>query len=70
MQLITKLDSLSENDQQILNALKYQDGAQKRVEELLVGILRVCFSQHNGETLLDHAIEVCTRFRYRAVSSS
>ncbi|KAN0105303.1 hypothetical protein V8E52_011186, partial [Russula decolorans] len=50
-QLITKLDTLSENDQQILNALKYQDGAQKRVEELLAGVLRVCSSQRNGETL-------------------
>ncbi|KAI0304076.1 kinase-like domain-containing protein [Russula brevipes] len=39
-QLITKLNTLSENDQRILNALKYQDGVQRRVEELLVGVLR------------------------------
>lgn len=65
-----KLDTLSENDQQILDALKDQDGAQKRVEELLVGVLRVCSSQRNGEILLDHAIEVCTKSRDRAVSSS
>ena len=52
MQLITKLDSLSENDQQIIDALKYQDGVQKRVEELLVDVLKVCSSQRNGETTL------------------
>ena len=52
MQLITRLDTLSENDQQILNALKYQDGAQKRVEELLVDVLKVCSIQRNGDTAL------------------
>ncbi len=40
-ELVAKLNELSQNDERILNALQDQGGTQRRVEELLVAVLKV-----------------------------
>jgi hypothetical protein len=40
--LVARLNILSANDQRILDALQDQDGVQRRIEDLLVAVLKVC----------------------------
>jgi hypothetical protein len=66
-QLVDKLNDLSENDHRILSTLKEQGGTQKRMEDLLISVLKVCPFLCSRNCCRKHAPVVCAKSRNRAV---
>lgn len=69
-ELVAKLNELSQNDERILNALQDQGGTQRRVEELLVAVLKVRIRGVAFLVFLTSIFSVCPRTRIRHFSSS